>query len=598
MTVQQRRVLIDQFGPPMRMQVVEGEDGGKLVVEGKIGHCDQPTANNRVYPRTVMEREVARLQPRIKQGSVLGAVDHPGDGKSRVREAGCIMRGLWIEDTGAIHGKFEVVEEADAGRNLAAFMRRGAAIGMSSRGMGSTSSGPKGWDVVGEDFKLNTWDFVADPACHDAYPAVFTEDMDGEGKATGKIVIDPDQVTEGALRTKFPDAVRAIEEHALKVAAETVAAEEAENRDDLRAKLREEIAKELEEDFAVKLVRSLAEMRTTVEEEVRSDFASDPATAGAKMALSKIAEMVSPFQPDPTGQKILDEKDVQIGELAKAVEEQEAAKKAETARVAKLEQKGRELAFRLYVADALAGHPQHEQVRGLIGDVAECKDAGELRSRVESALAAVVQAQTQAEEEAGRQTALMEERALVAEQQAEAAAERERRFQSEITGRLDEMQGRFEEALGQRDAQLSKARAQLAEREGQLQEALNTGGKAALMAYASDRLVGHPKRNQIMEAVGDGRIRSQRGVDHNASKFEVRAQTPGGPLERVRRAMSGGREHLREDERVRYERQVSEETEVDHQANGEAAHDLSFLGTSLTEQRKLAHAVRNGRSRR
>lgn len=593
MTVQ-RRVLIDQFGPPLRMQVVEGEDGGTLVVEGKIGHVDQPTANNRVYPRSVMEREIGRLQPRIKQGSVLGAVDHPGDGKSRVREAGCIVRGLWIKDNGEIHGKFEVVEGADAGRNLAAFLRRGAAIGMSSRGMGSTTTGPKGWDVVGEDFRLNTWDFVADPACHDAYPSVFTEDMDGDGKLTGKIVIDLDQVTEGALRAKFPDAVREIEQHAIAIASETVA----ENIDDDRAALREKIAEELRDDFAAKLVRAVAEMRTTVEEEVRSDFASDPETAGAKVALSKIAEMVHPFRPDPDGKKILDEKDSEINELTRAVDEQESAARAETEKVTRLERKGLELAYRLYVAEQLVGHPQHAQVRKLIGDVSECKDAAELRTKVEAALTAVERNKTQAEEEATKQTTLMEGRAQRAETRAERAHGREHQFREEIADRIDGLEKQFRTALTEKDTQLSQARRLIARREDELHEALSTGEKATLLAYAGDRTLGHPNRRQIMEAVHDGRIRTQDGIDRNASKNEVRGQEAGGPLERVRRMMAGGREHMREDERRAYERNLAEEQVEDHQAGGEAAHDLSFLGTSLTEQRSLAQAVRNGRSRR
>lgn len=598
MTIQ-RRVLIDQFGPPMRMQVVEDGDGGKLIVSGKIGHTDKPTANNRIYPRAVMEREIARLQPRIKQGSVLGAVDHPGDGKSRVRDSGCIMRGLWIEDNGEIHGKFEVVEDADAGRNLAAFLRRGAAIGMSSRGMGSTVSGPKGVDIVGEDFKLNTWDFVADPACHDAYPAVFTEDMDGEGKATGKIIIDSEQVTEGALRVKFPEIFQAIDERERNIGADTVVEDAAQSRDEDCAKLREEVMNELREDFAANLVRALAEMRTAVEEEVRSDFASDPETAGAKLALGKIAEMVSPYQPDPSGQKILDEKDVKIDELSKAVSEQEAAKVSEADKVAKLESKGRELAFRLFVAEELVGHPYPDRVRDMIGNVTECATASELRKKVEAALATVERAQDQAEEEANQQTAVAEERAELAERRLHLLDGQNDKFREEIAGRIDGLEEHFRSTMAGKDAELSKARRMISRREGELSEALETGTKAALVAYASDRTVGHPKRRRIMEAVHNGRISSQRHLDEVATRYEPRARDPGGPLERARRMMAGGREQVTEDERVAYEQQQRlQEERYDHQASGEAAHDLSFLGTSLTEQRNLAKAVRNGRSRR
>src|SRR5581483_2948860 len=154
-----RRILIDTQGA-VRLSLSEDKDGKKLFAEGKIGQCDVPTANGRVYTRPVMEREISRLQEKIKTGSLLGNVDHPGDGKGRIMDAGHIVRGLWMEKDGSVHGKFEIVEESDAGRNLAAFLRRGASIGMSSRGLGSTHTNESGQEVVGEDFKLSSYDFV------------------------------------------------------------------------------------------------------------------------------------------------------------------------------------------------------------------------------------------------------------------------------------------------------------------------------------------------------------------------------------------------------------------------------------------------------
>jgi len=929
-----RRVLVDHYGPPMRMQILEGRDGGKLVVEGKIGHVDKPTANNRVYPRSVMEREIGRLQPRIEQGSVIGAVDHPGDGKclglgtpvlmadgrvlpveqivagdrlmgpdgkartvlattsgtgqlyridpakgdpwvcndkhvltlvhtssgeivdipvedyldksiyyksryklfstgverfedelpepkvdpyflgvwfgdggktlrenkagaprigdisittiddeikqlcedtaarwelstnewrkttgteavtihltagrgqdnrllramrdmvgtnveiptaivrgsretrlqflaglidtdghlqhncfyitqkradyaqaahriakslglqavlstrkvqgysddyhtltiwgdveqiptrlerkkaepreqrkdalrtgfivtsigtgdyagfeldgdgrfllgdftvnhnSRIREGGCIVRGLWIEDDGTINGKFEVVEEADAGRNLAAFLRRGAAIGMSSRGMGSTSTGPRGWDMVGEDFKLNTWDFVADPACHDAYPSVISEDTDGEGKPTGKLVVDPKEVTETMLRQHFPDAVRVIEQHAMRVASET-AAEDTDDRINGEVESqKEEIYKkaidELREDFAAKLVRALAEMRTKVEEEVRSDFASDPETAGAKLALKKIAEMVNPYAPSPDEKKVLDEKDAKIEELSRAADEQEQKAKDAESRVVHVEEKTRQLAFQLYVEQMIGGREDRESVRDLIGDIAACNTAEELKTRVESALTSIEEAQmsakTAANEEAGTAIRLAEERASEAEYALAQAEAREKRYRSEVTKRFEALEERLTSALESKDEEVRDARARIEEQADMLERAVTAGTRAKLLAYASDRTIGHPNRESIMEDVRNDELTSTREIDAAASRSEIRAQEPGGPMERVRRSMSAGREHITEDERRAFEE--SEQAEL--LAGDAASQDLAFLGTSLVEQERLA----------
>lgn len=616
-----RRTLIDTYGTPVRMQVVEGADGGKLVVEGKIGHVDKPTANNRVYPRSVMEREIARLQPRIKQGSVLGAVDHPPDGKSRVRDAGCIVRGLWVEDTGSVHGRFEVVEESDGGRNLAAFLRRGAAVGMSSRGMGSTSTDQQGWDVVGEDFRLNTWDFVADPACHDAYPGIISEDMDGEGNPTGKIVVDREQVTEAVLRKEFPHLVAQIEEHSLQIGTETAVADTEETlRTEIEAQVEEalkqaseEIREEVKveayqealttckEDFGVRLVRTIAEMRGDVMEEVRSEIASDPQNAQAKVTLTKIQEMLDPYKPTGDAKRVLDEKQAEVDSITTVKETLWAKNAEQETQIEHLKGVGRRMALRLCVEQALAGRSDHAKLREMIGDVTDCESAEEVKARIANAFEKVAEFEEEVSEATQQAVAEADARAEAAEQKLAEAEERQERFRAKATEKIESMRAQVESELAERDQQLQRADARNQRQAGQLTEAVEQGRKAALVAYASDRLMGHPQRLAIMTEVYEGTMTSERDIDRAASRMEQRAQGPGGVNERVRRAMSGGRENLTESERVAQERARNahlEEDEDHHRVEeaDEAAADLAFLGTDFNEQEALAEDRRfNGR---
>jgi hypothetical protein len=605
-TMTNKRILIDQFGAPTRMQICEGNTGGKLIVEGKIGHCDKPTANNRVYSRQIIEREIKRLQPRIEQGSVLGAVDHPGDGKSRVREAGCIVRGLWVESNGEIHGRFEVVEESDAGRNLAAFLRRGAAIGMSSRGLGSTSLGPDGLDYVGEDFRLNTWDFVADPACHDAYPQVMSEDEE-----TGVLTVEKNKVTEVELRRHFPELVRNIEEHAYKVAHETVdgiadqqvqveatkLAEQAVTearvsfREDVKVEVYEEVRAALQEDFATKLVRAIAEMRSSVEEEVRSDLASDPETAGAKLALKKIAEMVAPFRPSGEVKRVLDEKDFVIKEMEKAVEEAAVADETKDKQIAELQWKGKHLAYQVFIERNIAGHPMEEQLRGMIGEVTEFKNADELKTKVESSLAAVAQVQKDKEQEVAEHIAQMEvqweARLRQAEEDAEAARQREHNLRESVNSKLAAMEGKLKQTLAESD-QARQAAEQRAEDQAQaLAEAVEENDRMNLLVYADERLTGHTRRSDIMEQVKGGKLLSEAAVDMAATRHEESAQETGAIEERIRRALGRGRENLTEDERQAQEQADRHQVAAATPEAAEADRDLSFLGTSLNEQTQL-----------
>lgn len=605
----QRRVLIDQYGPPMRMQVVEGDNGGKLIVSGKIGHVDKPTANNRVYPRSIMEREVARLQERIAQGSVLGAVDHPGDGKSRVRDAGCIMRALKIERNGEIHGTFEVVEESDAGRNLAAFLRRGAAIGMSSRGLGSTTLGPDGHDYVGEDFRLNTWDFVADPACHDAYPQMISESVNDAGDAI--LTIKKDDFNQQALRDKFPEIVREIEEHAYGVACSTVeedveqrvrknveslteeALGEAKTkiREDVKVEIYQDEARRLREDFAAKLVRALAELRVTVEEEVRSDFDSDPELAGAKITLKKIAEWVSPFKPEPDVKRVLDEKDTEIEELRKAVSEQ-AQESDKDIQIKELTAKGKALAYQVYIEQQIASHPAAEQIREIIGSPIDIVSADELKTKVAAALKAVENVRKQADEDRDAEVERVKnewsERIERAEENAERSRLREQKLREDVDSKTRALEEQIRATLTEHANTIRDRDDKIAEQARTLAESVEQTDRARDLSYASQRTMGHEKRDQILEDVQSGRLKGEAAIDMQATRLEEGAQEPGGPIERIRRAMSQGRENLTEDERVATEQQSQL---VENTGNSDADRDLALLGTSLFEQQKLAGIV-------
>ena len=606
-----RRTLVDHYGSPLRMQVVEGQDGGKLVVEGKIGHVDKATANNRMYPRAVMEREIQRLQPRIEQGSVIGAVDHPGDGKSRIRDAGCIVRGLWVERSGEIKGRFEVVEESDAGRNLGAFLRRGAAIGMSSRGVGSTVAGPQGYDVVGEDFRLATWDFVADPACHDAYPGIISEDVDGEGNSTGKIVVDKTQVSENVLRTEFPDLVRAIEERALQVGSETcatdteerlretlekevtdgVSASSAEIRESIKLEIHEEVRKELEEDFAVKLVRALAELRASVSEEVRSEFDSDPENAQAKVVLRRMAEMVSPFTPDVDTAALLSEKDQEIAALRGSIDETHEKLERSQTEQARLDAKGKELAYCVFIEREISGRPDAAHLREMIGDPSSFTSAQELSEKVASALTAADKMQESAVGTAGKRFNEDRQALELRLEQVERERDRAKRDAARLRTSTEQQVARIEEqlntVLAEQTGRLDRREQQLTEQREQLGETAAMGLKGALVGYAAKRTLGHKEQRSIIECVERGELASKEAIDARVRGLEENAQEAGGLSERMRRAFSRGREHPVDEDRV----------QAEPVGYDEADEDLAFLGTSLTEQTDLAGRIQS-RNRR
>lgn len=550
-----RKVLIDNTGP-IKLSLTESEEDKKLYAEGKIGQCGVATANGRVYTEAVMRREVGKLQPRIEQASLYSAVDHPGDGKSRIMNSGGIVRALRVENNGEIFGKFEIVEETDCGRNLAALLRRGGTVGVSSRGLGSTSTNETGQEVVGEDFRLVSFDFVLDPAVQTAYPTFFSEDVDLE------------QVTEEHIRGKFPKIVEAIEKQAYDIASQTTyeavrsdvesdverALSESRDklRDEFKAELYPEVVKELKEDFGTKLIRATAEIRKEVEEVVRSEFAADPTVAGAKMALEQVAKIVVPFSPPPDAKQVIDEKDAKIEELTKGVTELEKQIERVQNESEDNAGKARDFGWRLYVEKALAGRDDAETLRGMIGDLNNIATAEDLKSKVESCIAAADKALEEAKTRLKAEQTVQD---LIEQKKADLNGRRTKKLEERDNLLRDKVRA-LEEELNRIQSERTKDLQELKEENKGLRRRLNGAGKIAdklkLENYGSARLAGHPRQLEIMRGIQDGRIRSMSEVDTIANDTDINADEVGAQ-ERIRHFLGKGREFMPEEQRKKKE---------------------------------------------
>ncbi len=169
-----KKVLVD-FASAIRLTLQESSEPGKhLIARGEFGRADVPTQNGRIYPRSVWAREIGRIQEAIKQGKVLGHIDHPASGKTTLEKASHIITGLEMTDDGQIVGEAKILNN-EYGRQLRSILEAGGAIGISSRGLGSTMMGESGSEVVQEDYSYITHDFVADPAVITSYPRFQTE---------------------------------------------------------------------------------------------------------------------------------------------------------------------------------------------------------------------------------------------------------------------------------------------------------------------------------------------------------------------------------------------------------------------------------------
>jgi hypothetical protein len=152
------------------LSIINEGKSGPLKIRGIFQRADEANQNKRIYPQKVLESQVKNLTEAIKERRLVGELDHPTYDMVKLSNASHLITGL------SFQGK-EVIGEAEilptpAGKVVEGLIRGGVKIGISSRGMGTLSEGRNGTKTVNEDFRLVTFDIVADPSTRGAYPSL------------------------------------------------------------------------------------------------------------------------------------------------------------------------------------------------------------------------------------------------------------------------------------------------------------------------------------------------------------------------------------------------------------------------------------------
>ncbi len=157
-------------------------------------------ANGRIYPESVLRKQVELYKRKIADRRAYGELNHPesvtidGDrlafGLTEVHWEGRTLMGSGelIMSPGFVkHGVISCV-----GDKVANYLRLGWKIGVSSRGLGSVEKDRfSGKFIVQDDFELTCWDLVTDPSTNNAW---VDTDISGlkpyvESKQTSKTII-------------------------------------------------------------------------------------------------------------------------------------------------------------------------------------------------------------------------------------------------------------------------------------------------------------------------------------------------------------------------------------------------------------------------
>jgi len=179
------------------VQVIsESKSKGTMCIRGRFQMAETANNNKRVYSKELLEREAKRLAEAYTNRRLLGELDHPTHDHVSLQNVSHLITNL------SMNGK-EMIGEAEllntpAGQTAQALLKGGVTLGISSRGMGTLTEGVDGYKYVNEDFKLLTFDLVADPSTKGAFPGLVKESVDSEfiqrtvdetmGKATSEKV--------------------------------------------------------------------------------------------------------------------------------------------------------------------------------------------------------------------------------------------------------------------------------------------------------------------------------------------------------------------------------------------------------------------------
>ena len=147
---------------------------GATILSGVMQMSETQNGNGRVYPHSVLMREVDRYKEMVENRRALGELDHPESSVVNLSNCSHLVTAIWMEGKNCM-GKIEVLP-TPAGNILKSLVDCGIPMGISSRGMGSVTE-RNGQTMVEDDFQLICFDMVSDPSTPGAFMMTEAKDL-------------------------------------------------------------------------------------------------------------------------------------------------------------------------------------------------------------------------------------------------------------------------------------------------------------------------------------------------------------------------------------------------------------------------------------
>ena len=177
----------------LTLNLNESSSSGLTTFRGKFQEAEAVNKNKRMYPFTVLESNVKALNECVKARGLVGELDHPEDSIIHFEKASHVITKLWWEGN-VMMGEGEILNTPH-GKILKALINDGVRVGISSRGVGNGKVNENGILVIGESYKLITFDAVADPSTF----AAFQQKVSGKSESRQYV---NQKITDGPVKNE------------------------------------------------------------------------------------------------------------------------------------------------------------------------------------------------------------------------------------------------------------------------------------------------------------------------------------------------------------------------------------------------------------
>ena len=139
---------------------------GGMMLSGVVQRADARNGNGRIYPYSVLSREIESYKKVVEDRRATGELDHPDRSAVNLFNVSHLITEVWWNGKDVM-AKIQVLNTPH-GQVLRELVNANVKIGISSRGTGSVRES-RGETIVEDDFQLICFDIVSEPSTHGAF---------------------------------------------------------------------------------------------------------------------------------------------------------------------------------------------------------------------------------------------------------------------------------------------------------------------------------------------------------------------------------------------------------------------------------------------